>query len=94
MILKVNPNPSKTVVSAIGTYIGEVYEIEIDPSTWSVKSLNVKLSDKAIEALGLKKTLRRTSVRIPTTAVADVGIIIKLTQSLVDLKQCLCIVWE
>lgn len=93
-MLHINNLVGKTVVSAIGTYVGEVYEIEIDPSTWSVKSLNVKLSDKAIEALGLKKTLRRTSVRIPTTVVADVGIIIKLTQSLADLKQCLDIVRE
>jgi sporulation protein YlmC with PRC-barrel domain len=93
-MLHINNLVGKTVVSAIGTYIGEVYEIEIDPSTWSVKSINVKLSDKAIEALGLKKTLRRPSVRIPTTVVADVGIIIKLTQSLADLKQCLDIVRE
>lgn len=86
-MLHINNLLGKTVVSAIDTYVGEVYDIAIDPSTWTVTALQIKLSDKAIETLGLKKVLRRKSVRIPTTVVANVGIIIKLTQSLVDLKQ-------
>ncbi len=85
-MLHVNNFLGKTVVSAIGTYVGEVYDIDIDPLTWAVTSLHVKLSDRAIEALGLKKVLLRKSVRMPTTVVGDVGIIIKLTQSLADLK--------
>jgi sporulation protein YlmC with PRC-barrel domain len=54
-MLHINNLLGKTVVSAVGTYVGEVYDIDVDSSTWSVKSLHVKLSDKAIEALGLKK---------------------------------------
>ncbi len=91
-MLHVNNLLGKTVVSAIDTYVGEVYDIAIDPSTWRVMALQIKLSDKAIETLGLKKILRRKSVRIPTTVVADVGIIIKLNQSLADLKHHLDIV--
>jgi len=91
-MLHINNLVGKTVISAIGTYVGEVYDIDVDPSTWVVKSLDVKLSDKAIEALGLKKILRRKSIRIQTTVVAEVGIIIKLTQSLADLKQYLDVV--
>ncbi len=91
-MLHINNLVGKTVISAIGTYVGEVYDIDIDPKTWAVKSLNVKLSDNAIEVLGFKKILRRKSVRIPTTVVAEVGIIIKLTQSLADLKQYMDVV--
>ena len=91
-MLHINNLVGKTVISAVGTYVGEVYDIDVDPSTWAVRSLHVKLSDKAIEVLGLRKILRRKSVRIPTTVVADVGIIIKLTQSLADLKQYLDVI--
>jgi sporulation protein YlmC with PRC-barrel domain len=91
-MLHVNNLLGKTVVSAIDTYVGEVYDIAIDPSTWMVMSLQVKLSDKAIETLGLKKILRRKSASIPINVVADIGVIIKLSQSLADLKRYLVVV--
>jgi hypothetical protein len=45
----------KTVVSAVGTYVGEIYDIGVAPSTWALACLYVKLSNNAIKVLGLKK---------------------------------------
>jgi sporulation protein YlmC with PRC-barrel domain len=76
----------KTVVSAVGTYVGDVYDIGVAPSTWGLACLYVKLSDNAIKVLGLKKTLRRQRIKVPTTIIADFGAIIKLKKLLSDLK--------
>ena len=76
----------KTIVSAVGTYVGEVYDIGVTPSNWALAFLYVKLSDNAIKTLGLKKTLHRARVKMPTAVISDVGVIIKLTKSLEDLK--------
>jgi|WetSurMetagenome_2_1015567.scaffolds.fasta_scaffold377160_1 sporulation protein YlmC with PRC-barrel domain len=77
----------KTIVSAAGTYVGEVYDIGVEQSTWTLSFLYVKLSDNAIKTLGLKKTLHRARIKLPTSVIAHVGVIIKLTKSLEDLKQ-------
>ncbi len=86
-MIHINELVGKTVVSAIGTYVGEVYDIGIAPSTWMLEFLYVKLSDNAIKTLGLKKTLRRQRIKVPTAVIADFGVIIKLANSLDDLKQ-------
>lgn len=79
----------KTVIGAAGNYIGEVNNIDIDSNTWQITHLHVKLSDKAAKEFGLKKTLKSSNVRLPTSLVNNVGVIIILNQSLMDLKKTL-----
>ena len=59
----------KTVIGSAGNYIGEVNNIDIEPNTWHIINLHIKLSDKAAKDLGLKKPLKRSNIRIPTSLV-------------------------
>ena len=77
----------KTVIGAAGNYIGEVNNIAIDADTWQITHLHVKLSDKVAKEFGLKKTLKSSNLKIPTSSVNDVGVIITLKLSLFDLKK-------
>jgi sporulation protein YlmC with PRC-barrel domain len=85
-MIHINEFLGKAVISAAGTYVGDVYDIGVAPSTWALAYLYVKLSDNAIKVLGLKKTLRRQRIKVPTAIIADFGVIIKLTKSLSDIK--------
>jgi sporulation protein YlmC with PRC-barrel domain len=76
----------KTVVGAGGLYIGEVYDIGVAPSSWALEYLYVKLSTNAIKTLGLKKTLLRYRVKVPTALIAEFGVIIKLKKTLQELN--------
>jgi sporulation protein YlmC with PRC-barrel domain len=69
----------KTVIGAAGNYIGEVSNIEIEKNTWHVAYLQIKLSDKAAKEFGLKKPLKSSSIKIPTSLLKTVGIIINLS---------------
>jgi sporulation protein YlmC with PRC-barrel domain len=79
----------KTVLGAAGNYIGEVNNIDIEADTWQITHLHVKLSDKAAKEFGLKKTLKSSNIKIPTSSVNDIGVIITLNLSLLDLKKIL-----
>jgi sporulation protein YlmC with PRC-barrel domain len=79
----------KTVIGAAGNYIGEVNNIDIEANTWQITHLHVKLSDKAAKEFGLKKTLKGSNIRIPTSLVNNICVIITLNQSLMDLKKIL-----
>lgn len=83
----------KTVIGAAGNYIGEVKNIDVDAESWYVTHLHVKLSDKATKEFGIKKTLKGCSVRIPTTLINKIDVIITLNQSLTDLKNILSLVY-
>jgi len=79
----------KTVIGSAGNYIGEVNNIDIEPNTWHITHLNIKLSDKAAKELGLKRPLKSSNIRIPTSSVKTIGVIIMLNLSLMDLKKTL-----
>ncbi len=79
----------KTVIGAAGNYIGEVINIDIDAETWQITHLQIKLSNKAAKEFCLKKTLKSSNLKIPTSLVNDVGVIITLNLSLLDLKKIL-----
>ena len=79
----------KTVIGAAGNYIGEVKNIDIEANTWQVTHLHIKLSDKAAKEFGFKKTLKRSNIKIPTSSVNNIGVIITLNLSLIDLKKIL-----
>jgi sporulation protein YlmC with PRC-barrel domain len=76
----------KTVIGSAGNYIGEVNNIDIDSQNWRITHLHVKLSDKAAKEFGVKKALKTTNIRLPTELVSNVEVIIRLNQSLYDLK--------
>ncbi len=76
----------KTVIGAAGNYIGEVNNLDIDPRTWQVTHLRVKLSDKAAREFGVKKALKTSNIRLPVSFLSEVDIIIRLNQSLMDIK--------
>jgi hypothetical protein len=44
------------------------------------------LSDKAAREFGLKKALKAANIRLPTYFIEKVDIIIRLNQSLLDIK--------
>ncbi len=79
----------KTVIGAAGNYIGDVNNIDIEANTWQITHLNVKLSDKAAKEFGLKKTLKSSNIKIPTSSINNIGVIITLNLSLMDLKKIL-----
>ena len=79
----------KTVIGSAGNYIGEVNNIDIEPNTWHIIHLHVKLSAKAAKELGLKKPFKSSNIRIPTSLVKTTGVIITLNLSLMDLKKTL-----
>ncbi len=87
VIINIDDVLGKTVIGAAGNYVGEVNNIDIDAETWQITHLHVKLSDKAAKAFGLKKTLKRSNLKIPTSSVNDIGVIITLNLSLLDLKK-------
>jgi sporulation protein YlmC with PRC-barrel domain len=79
----------KTVIGATGNYIGDVSDIDIDSDTWKVTHLHVKLSDQAAKEFGVKKSFKSSIVRMPTSYVENIGVLIKLNQSDIDLKKVL-----
>ena len=77
----------KTVIGAAGNYIGEVNNVDIEADTWQITHLHVKLSDKAAKEFGLKKSLKSSNIKLPTSSVNNIGVIITLNLSLLDLKE-------
>lgn len=77
----------KSVIGAKGNYIGDICGGDIEPSTWKVTHLLVKLSNKATKEIGAKKTFKSPIYRIPTTFIDKIGVIVTLNQSIFDLKE-------
>jgi sporulation protein YlmC with PRC-barrel domain len=91
-MLNIDNIMGKTVISANGSYIGEIYNIDIDPGTWQVTHLKVKLCSRVVRELGLKRSLHRHSMRVPTELITDIGVIVRLSQPLAELSKNLEIV--
>jgi len=75
----------KYVICAGGFDLGELNGGEIDPKTWQVTHLHVKLSKSAASDLGFKKMFRTSTVCFPVSLVATVGDNILLNKSLDEL---------
>jgi sporulation protein YlmC with PRC-barrel domain len=88
-VINVEELLGKTVIGSAGNYIGEVNNIDIDSRSWQITHLRIKLSDKAAKEFGVKKTLKSSSIKLPTTLVSDIDVIIRLNWSLGDLKNSL-----
>ena len=67
----------KSVIGSLGTYIGEVDDIDMELNTWQITHLQVKLSNQAAKAIGVKKAFKSCILRVPTSLINEVGITIK-----------------
>lgn len=79
----------KTVIGASGNYVGDVTDIDIDAETWKVTHLHIKLSDQAAKEFGIKKPFKSSHIKMPTSYIETIEVIIKLNQSIIDLKRVL-----
>jgi sporulation protein YlmC with PRC-barrel domain len=77
----------KKVIGTGAYIIGEVKSAGIDPSTWKVTALYVKLTDNAATELGFKKRFRSSTVCMPTKMVQAVGDVITLAPPLKELGE-------
>ncbi len=74
------------VVTSGAIIIGKVKGAEIDPATWTMKFLDVKLTGEAAERLGMKKRFRGSKICIPVNMVQAVGHIVTLSRSVEELE--------
>lgn len=76
----------KQIIETDGYIIGEVKGASLDPETWQVPELYVKLSDNAAQELGFKKRFRSSTVCIPTKMVKAVGDVITMALPLKEIS--------
>ena len=77
----------KSVIAAGGHILGEVKGAEIDPKTWQVTHLQVKLSNNASDLLRFKKRFRTQTVCMPVSLVLAVGDVITIGSTLDELSK-------
>jgi sporulation protein YlmC with PRC-barrel domain len=64
----------RTVISSDGQAIGEVAALFIDSSTWSIGTLQVKLSKSVAEQIGVSGgLLRAATLDLPVRKIKSVG---------------------
>ena len=75
------------VITADAFTLGEVGGAIADPKTWQITHLDVELGKETIKEFAFKKPmLGSLSVCLPVTAVNQVGEVITLSKSLLELK--------
>ena len=78
----------KEVVGAGAKIVGTVIDVEIDPVSWKVTSLQLELSDEAIEILGYKKPfMGRIDILLSIDAIAVVADVVSLNKPISELKK-------
>jgi sporulation protein YlmC with PRC-barrel domain len=77
----------KTLIGALGNHIGDISGLYIEPATWKVTHLKVKLSRSAANEIGMKKKIGTPTVLIPTSLIDRIGVIMTLRISIFDLKE-------
>ena len=85
--LKVSKLNGMNVITADAYTLGEVDGAHADINTWNITRLDVELTKEATEELGLKKPLfGSVTVCLPISTIKNVGDVITLNKSLLDLK--------
>jgi sporulation protein YlmC with PRC-barrel domain len=74
------------VVTSGAHIIGEVKGVKIDPATWDVKYLNVKLTGEASERLGMKKRFSSSKICLPVSMVQAVAHVITISRTIEELE--------
>ena len=78
----------RTVVAADGQATGEVAALFIDTSTWTIASLQIKLSKAAAEQLGATRSLlRAATIELPVRMVQSVGDTVLLSVPTMGMRQ-------
>jgi sporulation protein YlmC with PRC-barrel domain len=77
----------KRVFTTDGLTVGQVVRFELDPVQWKVRSLVVKVTDTAVTALELKKSLMTSNeILVGKDIVKSVGDVLNLNVSMDMLK--------
>jgi sporulation protein YlmC with PRC-barrel domain len=80
----------RTVIAADGQAIGEVAALFIDTSTWTIVSLQIKLTKSAAEQLGAARSLlHAATIDLPVRMVQSVGDTVLLSVPTTGLRQTL-----
>jgi sporulation protein YlmC with PRC-barrel domain len=80
----------RTVIAADGQAIGDVAALFIETSTWTVVSLQIKLSKAAAEQLGAARSLlKAATIELPVRMVQSVGDTVVLSVPTPGLRQSL-----
>jgi sporulation protein YlmC with PRC-barrel domain len=78
----------RTVVAADGQAIGEVAAMFVDTSTWTIISLQIKLSKAAAEQLGASHSLLRAATfELPVRMVQSVADTVLLSVPTLELRK-------
>ena len=78
----------RTVVAADGQAIGELGALFIDTSTWTIATLQIKLSKTAAEQLGAARgLLHAATIELPVGMVQSVGDTVLLSVPTLGLRQ-------
>jgi sporulation protein YlmC with PRC-barrel domain len=77
----------KQVITSEAQVLGEIEDVEIDSSTWTVTHLHVSLLKNNVKKLNFKKPLfGSVTVCLPINVIKAVGDVISLNKSIEDLK--------
>ena len=76
-----------SVITSDAYVIGEVDGAHADVGMWTITHLDVELTKEVVEQLGFKKPLLGSvTVCLPIDTVKEVGNVVTLNKSLLDLK--------
>lgn len=88
MNLEVGCLKEKNVITKDGKMIGSLIGADIDSETWNVPSIRMDIEKDMVEALGLEKSLiKSTKIKMSTDLIELVGDIVQLKVTAVDLKE-------
>ena len=74
------------VITADAHVLGEVKGARIDTKAWEVKYLNIKLSDKAADRLGMKKRFGSSTISIPVSLIQAFGELVAISKTMEGLE--------
>ena len=74
------------VITSDAHVLGEVKGARIDTKAWEVKYLNIKLSDKAADRLGMKKRFGSSTISIPVSLVQAFGELVTISRTMEGLE--------
>jgi sporulation protein YlmC with PRC-barrel domain len=74
------------VITSDAHTLGEVKGARVDPKTWTIGFLNVKLADNAANRLGMKKRFGSPTISIPVSMVQAVSEHVTIAKSLEQLE--------
>jgi sporulation protein YlmC with PRC-barrel domain len=90
IMVKVNELKGKKVFAKRGMLIGKVEDVELDETTWGLKSVDVKLEDEVAKLYGAKGGfMTKSVVPLPATLIGQMGEDIMLKEEIKDVSSLL-----